>query len=243
MTNDIKENLATLSALQKTDADREAIESTLAGVEARLQALAKELTDFEQQTTESLSQLDTLKKQYRTNEGEVKAVENQILKSQEKLRSVKTNKEYQGMLKEIDELKIKKSALEDQMIEALERIEAEERQARILKADLADLKGEIEKRQEDIRLESDGQREALAAIDQKRERIWVALDPKMQKIYTRAKHQGRGVAVAAVVDSVCQVCRMNIPPQEFIELMRMDTMRMCPNCQRIIYPKALIEDL
>ena len=54
-------------------------------------------------------------------------------------------------------------------------------------------------------------------------------------------HQGHGIAVAAVVDGVCQVCRINIPPQAYIELMRLDAMSLCPNCQRIIYPKPVIE--
>ncbi|MBT8341914.1 MAG: hypothetical protein KJP07_18065, partial [Desulfatitalea sp.] len=63
----------------------------------------------------------------------------------------------------------------------------------------------------------------------------------LQTLYSRAKQQGHGIAVAAVIDAVCQVCRVGIPPQSYIELMRLGSMNMCPNCQRIIYPAAVID--
>lgn len=243
MTENIRDSLAILAALQQADAAIEEIGRQLAGVDERVAALDDQLVAFEQKLTDGLAQLETLKKQYRSDEDEVKTIENRIVKSEEKLRAVKTNKEYQGMLKEIDELKLKKAAIEDQMIEMLERIESAEAQAASLRADLADMRGEIGERQAEIQRQADEQRRDLETLNQKRDAIWADLEPKMQKIYTRARQQGRGVAVAAVIDAVCQACRMNLPPQRFIELLRMDTMQMCPHCQRIIYPKAEIDDL
>lgn len=243
MTESIRDNLATLAVLQETDSGVEAIERDLAGVDERMAALAGQLADFEQRVSEGQQQLDALKKQYRADEEEIRSIETRVVKSDEKLRSVKTNKEYQSMLREIDDLKAKKGAIEDQMIETLERIEDAEKEVRSLKADLVDMQQEIEERQKEIRSEADKRRRDLDNLNRKREGVWAGLEPKMQKIYERAKQQGRGIAVAAVVDAVCQVCRMNLPPQRFIELMRMDTLHMCPHCQRIIYPKAEIDDM
>jgi predicted nucleic acid-binding Zn-ribbon protein len=48
--------------------------------------------------------LDDLKKSYRELESESKVHREMIVKSNEKLRAVKTNKEYQSILKEIEEL-------------------------------------------------------------------------------------------------------------------------------------------
>ena len=72
-------------------------------------------------------------------------------------------------------------------------------------------------------------------MQKKRDRIFESLTPPIKKIFERGRQLGRGIAVAGVVDAVCQVCRMNIPPQLYNELMRLDSMRFCPNCQRIIY--------
>jgi len=241
MNETIKKNLVTLAILQRTDTARENIERYLAGVDQRIDGLSQRLTTVEQQVSEAQLQLDTFRKQYRTDENETKSIEAGIAKSDVKLGSVKTNKEYQSILKEIDDLKVKKSAIEDRMIEMLEQIETAEKQVKVLKADRADLAREVEEQQNLIREEAKAQSQELASLNQERDEIWAELDPKMQKMYGRAKHQGKGIAVAAVLDGVCQVCRINIPPQAFIELTRLDSMSMCPNCQRIIYPKAVIE--
>ncbi|RJQ68496.1 MAG: hypothetical protein C4519_23170 [Desulfobacteraceae bacterium] len=239
----LKNNLKTMAQLQYIDAQSEAIQKQLAGVEVRIGALSAQVTDFEQQVEQARLQLDMLKKQYRSDENEVKTIENSIIKSDDKLRAVKTNKEYQSMLKEIDDLKSKKASIEDRMLEGLEQIETAERNMDSLKADLEDLQRENQGKREAILQAAHDQRLELEELKEEREETWAGLDPKMQKVYARAKQQGGGIAVAAVVDSVCQACRMNLPPQAYIELQRLNTMSMCPHCQRIIYPKVIVEDV
>jgi uncharacterized protein len=243
MDESLKINLKTLAQLQFTDAQCEAIEKKLAGVDERVQALGGQLNAFEQQFEEERLKLDELKRHYRNDENEVKTVENSIAKSDDKLRSVKTNKEYQSMLKEIDDLKLKKTSLEDRMIETLENIEDAERNISSLKADLEDMKRETKSEQEEIKRAAAEQLLELEELKEERNEIWARINSKLQNMYTRAKGHGNGVGVAAVEDAVCQECRMNIPPQAFIELLRLNELSMCPHCQRIIYPKAVIGDL
>jgi predicted nucleic acid-binding Zn-ribbon protein len=242
MDESLKMNLRTLAQLQFADTQCEAIEKKLAGVDERVEALSGQLNAFEQQVEQERLQLDILKRQYQADENEVKTVENSIAKSDDKLRSVKTNKEYQSMLKEIDDLKLKKTSIEDRMIEALENIEIAERKIASLKADLEDMKREIKGEQEEIRQAAEEHRLELEELKEERNEIWARIDSKLQHMYARAKHHGNGIAVAAVQDAVCQECRMNIPPQAFIELQRLNELSMCPHCQRIIYPKAIIEE-
>jgi predicted nucleic acid-binding Zn-ribbon protein len=37
------------------------------------------------------------------------------------------------------------------------------------------------------------------------------------------------------VNSICNGCNVNIPPQMYNELQRCKSVKLCPNCQRIIY--------
>ena len=241
MTTSVKESLAILAALQRIDTQRASIEKFLSGVSERVDSLGRQLVSFEAQVADGLRHLEDLRKQYRRDESELKTIESSVLKSEQKLHAVKTNKEYQSTLKEIDDLKHKASTVQDQMLTALEAIEAAEKQVAVLKADLVDMQKEIEENQASIRAEADSQRSVFDALDERRHAVWASLDAKMQKIYNRALQQGHGVAVAAVVDGVCQVCRMNLPPQAYIELMRMNSLEMCPVCQRLIYPAAMID--
>ena len=241
MANEIKEMLTTLAALQLSEREIQVIERELADVDARLDALNNQIGEFETRLTEGKNQLAAHKMSYREGESEVRSTETRIDQSNAKLRSVKTNKEYQSMLKEIDELKVKRSSIEDRMLETLELIEREETSVKTLEADFADLSAEIQEKQSEIMSNAKVRRIELEEASSERDTIFSKLNPKLQAMYVKVKNQSGGVGVAAVEDGVCQVCRMNIPPQLFIELMRMDQLIMCPYCQRMIYPKALIE--
>ncbi len=238
----IKNQLETLVALQQAEIEIRRVEQELAGIDGRIETLSEDIKAFENRVSEFQATLDSLKQQYRSDENEIKVIDSQITKSKEKLRAVKTNKEYQSILKEIDDLKQKSSSIEDRMLEHLERIETAESEVAAQKADLAEAKMEVADKQEEIRRTAEGHRRKLENLQQDRNGIWETVDLKLQTLYAKVKHQGNGIAVAAIVDAVCQVCRMNIPPQQYNELLRMDILRMCPNCQRIIYPKVLLEE-
>lgn len=240
--SNIKEQLETLVALQRAENEIGRIEQDLDGIDGRIASLDTEVADYENRVAGCQEAIDALRKQYRSDENEVKQIDAQIGKSKEKLRAVKTNKEYQSMLKEIDELKHKSSNLEDQMLGTLDRIEKAEAELAVHRGDLDDVKRESDGKREEIRKLAEGQKEALGRLLQERETIWQTVTPKIQTLYLKVKRQGQGIGVAAVLDAVCQVCRMNIPPQQYNELLRLDMVRMCPNCQRIIYPKVLLDE-
>jgi predicted nucleic acid-binding Zn-ribbon protein len=65
----------------------------------------------------------------------------------------------------------------------------------------------------------------------------VAVDPSILNIYDRLKTRLGGQALASVENATCSACNMNIPPQMYNELQRMDSLKFCPNCDRLIYWK------
>lgn len=55
----------------------------------------------------------------------------------------------------------------------------------------------------------------------------------------RTRH---AVPVSEVVDGTCKGCRMAIPPQQFNNLQRADSIEQCPFCHRFLYVGKAIED-
>ena len=55
------------------------------------------------------------------------------------------------------------------------------------------------------------------------------------KKYDMLRERRNGKAVVPVISGVCQGCFMNIPPQQFNDILRGDKMFNCPTCQRILY--------
>lgn len=238
----VKEHIRIMVSLQKREISIRHLEADLAGTDERIGALSEELSSYQARVDEQEQKLTDIKKAYRSNEDEVQMTEAQIGKSKEKLSAVKTNKEYQSMLKEIDELNEKSSRIEDRMLADLDQIEIYEKELVERKADLADAQSDIVQRQDEIRQKAERQKAELDELTGERIKIWGTLEGNAQRIYEKVKQQSNGVAVAAIVDGICQVCRINIPPQLFNELLRMDQLRMCPNCQRIMYPQVVFEE-
>ncbi len=48
----------------------------------------------------------------------------------------------------------------------------------------------------------------------------------------------KGLAVAEVIDEICQGCFLHIPPQLYVEIKLNQTIKYCPQCGRILYYKA-----
>lgn len=238
-TTSIKEQLATLAELQQADTAMAAIDKELSGVQNRIDLLENDLAAIRAQMEEKKKALEELKKEYRSEEMEVKRIEDGISRSEAKLRSVKTNKEYQSMLKEMEDSKHKISDIQDIMLTLLDRIEAGEKEVAGLSSDVAVVQSEVNEKKAEILSHSEALRQKRNDLLSERESIWRDLPPKLQTMYARAIQQGRGIGVSAVIDAVCQSCRMNIPPQQYIELIRLDSMKLCPNCQRIIFPDTI----
>jgi uncharacterized protein len=181
--------------------------------------------------------LDDLKKSYRELESESKINTSMIVKSNEKLRGVKTNKEYQSTLKEIDEIRKKNSGVEDRMLELLDAIESAEAAAKDREAELASFLQSYREKKESFAAKEQRERQAVEALNEKKVQISAKADPNIITVLDDVKKKVRGLAVVPVQQAICMGCHMNIPAQLFNELQRFDELRFCPHCHRIIYWK------
>ena len=168
-------------------------------------------------------------------EREVEDLEGRKSKSKLRLLEVKSNKEYQATLKEIDDIEDLIRRREDQIIEQMEVAESLANEIR----EHERLRSEAHKRleQEGAQLEKEAAKAdtLIASLEQEKERIKPQIPAEMWQKYQLLSANRGGVALAPVNQSTCQVCHMNLPPQLFIDLQRNEKMMHCPNCQRIIY--------
>ena len=123
MESELRKKFDVLLKLQKIEMETAEIEAGLKRLPDELAALDEKNREKEKVLSDASVQLNTLQQAYRTLELEAKSVQSQIAKSEDKLGSVKTNKEYQSSLKEIDDLAASLSAIEDRMIDCLEKID------------------------------------------------------------------------------------------------------------------------
>jgi predicted nucleic acid-binding Zn-ribbon protein len=233
---DLKEQTQILVKLQSIDSRKKKISSMLSKVDDRIGGLDLQLDESRAIVEKSEAELDDLRKKYRETETELNMNAPRIEKSKEKLRAVKNNKEYQSLLKEIEDLKNKSSLMEDDMLECLEAIERSEVSLKESEAEFKAIEDRIQQEKETVAKESEKGRLELETLNKEWEQVALAVDPAIMRTFEKIRQKVGGVTIAPVINAVCQACNMNIPPQLYNELLRFDSLKYCPNCQRIIYP-------
>ncbi len=231
----MREQIGRVVQLQEIEIKINKIKSVLEVIPGKISSLDKEIRDAEQDMEMKKSLVDELRKKYRLNESDYQSNLSMLRKSQEKLAAVKTNKEYQSILKEIDDIKAKNSLVEDEMLKSLDVIETTEKETVTLKKEFLEIKDRIDREKEIIK-EKIGQSETdLAELDEERGSVAKNIDKEIMSKFNIVKGLTKGTAIAPVLDSICRGCNMNIPPQMYNDLQRFDSIKFCPHCQRIIY--------
>ena len=123
------------------------------------------------------------------------------------------------------------------MLQYLDEIEDAERDMADRKEAMENLCRQIEIEQGSIESEADQCRRQLAALQDRKQQVAAGIDSELMRTYRAVKSKVRYLPVAAAVGEICQGCNLNIPPQLSNELQRLDRLRFCPHCQRIIYWK------
>ena len=229
--------LDSLARFQDMEVEMRKLRQQLETEPAILISLAGQSNEKQTQLDDCRQRSEELKKEYRSQESDTQLNLDHIKKSQAKLNTVKTNKEYQSLLKEIDEIKKKNSSIEDTMIECLDTIESLEQQIVEHEKDGAEIDQQIAEKRAVIDKEREALRLRLAELDSQAGSIAEGIDGKLMRLYNEIKSKKDGTGISPVINAVCQGCHLNIPPQMYNELHRRDSLKVCPWCERIIYWK------
>ncbi len=235
MTDITRSDMETLLELQKTETEIVRIQSLLSRVEGEKERLEASLKKFEAAYEDSRIEFEKTSEFCREMENEIQVVAQRIQKSNETLRFVKTNKEYQVLQREVDDNRKRKELLENELIEHMSEREEQEAAVQEAQAQLVQLreKTRADKKAMDEKTADD--KEALDDYLAQREKISRDLDPDLMYQFNRISKMNNGLAVVPVKKEVCMGCYVNIPPQLYIEVQRFKSLILCPQCSRILY--------
>jgi predicted nucleic acid-binding Zn-ribbon protein len=227
-------DLAKLIDLQAADNEIKRIEAALQDVPRRQADLGAELARESERLSAVRERLEATQKRRRSNEGALQDLQGRRSKYRGQLMEVKTNREYQAMLHEIEVVEREIHGIEDQILEDMEAGEglaAEVKREQVLLS-------EAEKRHEQAVRELDVQAHALQQERQRwideRAGLAASLPTELTELYQRVARL-RGAAVAEARAGTCQQCRMVLRPQMYVELKRNDQIVQCPSCSRVLY--------
>ncbi|NPV03762.1 MAG: hypothetical protein HPY67_03410 [Syntrophaceae bacterium] len=231
----MKDQISLLIDIQKIDQEVRSLNTKKQTLPDRAAALDQTFRAGRDRLEEERAGLEGLNKLHRERESELKAGQDRLRKARERLLEVKTNKEYQAILTEIETIEQANGRIEEEILVLYDRIDerkvalrAHEKEFEAIRADY-----EAQRRKIDEELASiDG---ALQEQKARFEDLVKNLEPDLRRRYEMIKARRNGIAIVAARRGTCSGCNMNIPPQLYNELQRSDQILCCPNCNRILY--------
>ena len=178
---------------------------------------------------------EALTKERRSSEQELSVQEEHIHKIRGRLNELKTNKEYQAHLFEIELARKKKDLLEEAVLTVLERIEQNEKEAKELEENLQEAEENFNREKAQLESQVNTLNQELSELERQHEERARLMDAKVLARYSKLKTARKGFAIAQVRNGTCSGCRLQIPPQLIAEVKRGDELLNCSYCYRILY--------
>ncbi|MDL1969942.1 MAG: C4-type zinc ribbon domain-containing protein [Candidatus Desulfofervidaceae bacterium] len=238
----MREQLLNLIKLQELDLQITQISQKMKTEPEALLTLKQELAKAQEELAEAQKELAEKEKIKKDAEWELEECENRIKKSKQKMLEVKTNKEYQALLTEIDELEKMSSEWEEKILVALEEIEKAKKNVAEREKKVKELEQRLSEAKKRLESAFTNLKKELVELRKKREEMVQTVPEDLLRRYDFIRERRNGRAVVAVDAEVCEGCNMHIPPQQYNELLRSDKFMTCPTCQRIIYWKGILEN-
>ncbi len=178
---------------------------------------------------------DSLLKQKRDMDSELEQMNQKIAKLKARTSDIKTNKEYQAHLKEIEAAEKEVFRYEDGILGLMEKIEASDRNLKTAAAASKEEEAKAEVVKKKLEGESGESRKELSVLMQKRADFAGKIETDVYELYMNLLEKHGGIAIARVRHEICGGCNMKIMPQLFVHVKETDEIYQCPQCDRILY--------
>ncbi len=233
----MKEALDLLIALQEIDLSIVKRNEELKSIPLEINKYTTPLKKAEYDLEKEHDKLRSIEKKKTQKEIELQEIDDRIEKHKTRTADIKSNKEYQAHLKEIERAEKERSHKEDEVLNLMEEVETvsgaiSEKKQRIKteKDELASIKATLDQRSAEIEKELD-------ELKQKRSPLVEKINSEIYESYMNILQKTGGLAVAEAKDEVCLGCYMSIPPQLYVEIKSTTEILTCPQCDRFLYRK------
>jgi predicted nucleic acid-binding Zn-ribbon protein len=233
------EGIEHLLELQRLDSEIQRRQEVLAALPAKRKQL-------EESSTAAAAALAAAREALQHGELEQRKVESALQDQEVLLKKlegqqfqVKDNTAYTALLSEMDHAKTRISAFETGILESMDTVEA----ARAALASAETLDREASTRKTDELREIDNRTERLhdelTTLGNERDAVGPKLTTAVLAAYEKIAKRKRP-ALALVKHDICEGCRVGIPAQKYIEILKREELVTCGNCQRILLVPEMV---
>ena len=231
----LNQNISPLVELQKLDLRIMEIHEIRRKIPERLHSAEAPLRDATQILKDTMIAVEVAVKERRSHEKDLEAHEAQTDKMKSRLSELKTNKEYQAHLFEIELSNKKRGDFEEKILVCMEKTDqlqrmAKETQEKVKAFEAVFVQEEKMLDEQDRTLAAE-----LAQLEAQQREASARVEKSLLERYNQIKAARKDQALAAVRDGICVGCRLQIPPQLIAQVKRSEDLHVCPYCRRMLY--------
>jgi predicted nucleic acid-binding Zn-ribbon protein len=184
---------------------------------------------------EEQKNLENLTAQQKSAEWEIDDLTTKIKDIEKKLYGGKifNSKELSSLQQETEDIKKRRSALEDKSLGLMDQVELTRKAIVSSKDELAKQEIQLQTQQQQLTAELVQLKAAQTALEDKRKQIAVLIDADTLFTYQELRKR-KGLAVAKVEQGICQGCRITLPNTDLQRAKSGGIVR-CSSCGRIIF--------
>lgn len=230
----IEEDIQLLIQIVQKDSDIRERRKLIESVPTRIKAIDRELKRMDEEYAETNKTLDKLERERSQINRDIDAQKHSIEAKRNEQRSVKTNKEYQALMIEIQYLASQIDKEETRLIAIDDENETRRREIKRITDRIASEKSTLENEKKSLEGALREAQDALKIIEDEKLRIMPHISERIRALYARILKAKGDSGVANVVADICQGCYSRVPPQKALEIRRNDDIFTCEVCGRIL---------
>jgi len=202
---------------------------------ARLEEIKKEFGDMSKNFTSAEEKLKVLQLAKKDKEIELGTKEEGLKKLQTQLYQLKTNKEYQAMLAEIESHKADISVVEEGVLVVMESLEETKKECETQKNALNQEEKYFKSEEEKLNASLKDDEAEISNLKAKRKTFTDEIDKEILAKYEHLLGPRGGLALVPVIGSDCGACHMRLNHQTINEIKMLEHLVSCNSCARILY--------
>ena len=230
--------------------DLQDIERDLSRLRRRMRTRTVAVTAQENKIAKLTKERETLsatsmEKRVKADEMELslKEADDRSEKLRSALNSAKTNKEYAGLLTEINTQKADNAKFEEEALKTIAQVDALKKQIEQIDSALIEENAKLDTVKASNSDEIEKLTGMISALEEKRDRAAIKVAPEILKEFNILVEKYEGEAMANIEQSgvrapytyTCGGCFMQLTAEHANALSHKDEIRQCDNCKRILY--------
>lgn len=233
--------LRILIGLQELDTVLFKLEDKKADIPRHVEVLQSSLKREKDVIEKRKSEYERLKKLKKEKEMVLDDGLERLKKLKSRISEIKTNKEYQAHLKEIENAQNENRGIEDEILSLMERTEESCKMVEIEEKRHAGVLSRFEEDKKSYEAEEKRIDEEIEELKEKRKMIVSKVSQEQYNNYFKILKIGKGLAVVPVKGGSCSGCHMSLPPQVINDVRKNEEIIDCSNCHRILYYEGVEE--